>query len=467
MPDEPFEPFDPFTAEPDPVLQKQALLRGLEMAHGFALYFVVCDPGKGRTQLIQEIAAYFPTKRIQAVPVSTEADNLLHLLQTHLSPPAPDAVFVYGLENWISGAVDSRTIPFIRNLNAARNTFYDLVRGPLVFFVARHVLQAIINGAPDFFSVRSGVYVFPMSPEERRTRAISLSKTGHMELLGLSSDERNDHIAETEHLLAEVRSVEESERNVSDEAALLNNLGVAYLSLSRLKEACPFLIDSLAINRRICASNAPSLAISIVNLAGLRLKEENYSEAERLFKEALLLCDKDGNHDVMPTVNGLNGLGELYQTQNRYAEAEETYLSAIKIHKDLHSDRSDNLARLLNNLANVYKIQARYAEAEEALIESIRLREDGGFKGHATIAISLNNLAILYRDQGRFAEAEPLYRTAWASLQQNLGSSHKDTKQVKQNLDNFLKIKAYAEQHLNLASLPFRFKPLQIRRKKK
>ena len=470
--------FDPFTVEPDPEEQKVILLRALEMAQGFALYFVVCDPGSGRTALIQELVAYFPEKQIQAVPVTSETDNLFHLLQTRLPSPAPDAVFVYGLENWISGAVDPRSLPFIRNLNAARNSFYDLVQSPLVFFVARHVLQAIINGAPDFFSVRSGVYMFPLTPDQRKARAGQSGEIGQDKILALSPITRNDKIAEMEHLLSELRSLDEGQREPKTEAILLNQLGVAYSSLGKYSEAKSFFSEALQILREILRVLSPELAIVLANLAVLCCEEKDYKHAETLFLTSLDVCYRVNDTQILSPANFLNGLGGLYLAQNRFEEAEAKFVEALSTRRDLDTTNPFGLSSNLTNLATLYQKQGHYENAEPLFLEAKQLLIDSLPSNHPSIAISLNNLAVLYSLQGRFVEAGPLYFQASRILRESMGEQHSDTKVAEKNLNEFLAKKTNAARMIEIndktlrqpkttVHAPFKWMPMQQRPKKK
>ena len=279
----------PFALPDDPEAQKNALTTALEIPQGFALYFVVCDPGLTRQRLMDEIAARLPDKKIQRVAVTKETQNLLRHLENVLPSPLPDAIFVYGLENGVSGSIDPRAHPFILNLNATRNNFILQIPCPLIFFAPRFVLTALVNGAPDFFSVRSGVYIFSLSQEERKANLESAARLGQTEILGLSSSIREERIAEMQHLLSEYRALPRSQRDPLNEALLLNQLAIAYSQLGYVAEAEPLYDEALALRRAALPQGHPNIATSLNNLAALYRSQGRLAEAEPLFEEALAL----------------------------------------------------------------------------------------------------------------------------------------------------------------------------------
>jgi len=110
--------------------------------------------------------------------------------------------------------------------------------------------------------------------------------------------------------------------------------------------------------------------------------QEKYPEAEKYY----LLAIENGD------VDALNNLALLYKTQAKYPEAEKYYLFAI--------EKGDNNA--LSNLANLYYNRAKYPEAEKLYLLAIE-------KGQVD---ALNNLALLYQNQAKYTEAEKYYLLA-------------------------------------------------------
>ena len=73
-------------------------------------------------------------------------------------------VFVYGIERSI---LSSETYhPTLAVLNYKRESFRKEIAAPVVFWLPEYAMQAIAEGAPDFWAWRSGVFEFLTSPQE-------------------------------------------------------------------------------------------------------------------------------------------------------------------------------------------------------------------------------------------------------------------------------------------------------------
>ena len=77
--------------------------------------------------------------------------------------------------------------------------------------------------------------------------------------------------------------------------------------------------------------------------------------------------------------------------------------------KALGPDHPD-VAVSLNNLGQLYEAEGRYADAEPLFKRSLAIWEKALGPDHPDVAASLNNLAVFYQRQGRYADAEPLYK---------------------------------------------------------
>ncbi len=471
----------PFDLAPDPEGDKNALTKALQISKDFALYFVVSEVSRVRPRLMDEIEARLPDKNIQRVHITKETTNLLHAFREQLQNPLPDVVFVSGFENVISAVAQPRSHPLLLNLNATRNNFYSLLPRPVVLWVPPFAIRAIAQAAPDFVSVRSGVYTFALSPEERKQMAEIAAAIGQVEILGFERSERDKSIAQMHFLLTEYCSLPEHERNTLDEAQIRNQLGIAYLSLgqydeakqyltealtirrshlpeghpdiaislnnlaglyesqSQFAEAENFLVESVEISRRVFSVESPNATYSMANLASVYASQGRRSEAEPLLLEALKIQREHLQENIAVIPSTISNLAELYRSLGRFDDAESLYLEVLSIRRRNLPENHPDTANSLNNLAELYKLQGRYAEAELLLEEALVIRRHSLPKNHPHIASSLNSLAGLYSMQERYPNVEPLYREALSILNVSLGSKHPNTKLVYSNLALFLK----------------------------
>ena len=442
----------PFDLPPDLDGQKNALTTALQIVQGFALYFVVSEPSRVRPRLMDEVETRLTGKTTQRVVVPPGSVNLLHVLQERLSDPLPDVVFVYGLESSVYGAAEARSHPLLLNLNATRNNLYAVLPRPVVLWVPLFVLKAITDAAPDFISVRSGVYSFPLDREERRQMDAAAAALGQTQVLSLGHSERAKSIAEMQALLSEYRSLPLRERDPLDEARILNRLGESHNILGGYAEAEPLLVEALAIRRKLLPVRHPDTATSLNNLAALYYNRGRYAEAEPLYVEALAIYRETlpaGHPDIASSLNNLAG---FYNNQGRHAEAEPLYNEALAIYREALPASHPYIASSLNNLAALYEAQNRHAEAEPLSLEALAMRRKALPAGHPSIATSLNNLAGLYNNQGRHAEAEPLYNEALELVRKSLEDDHPNRKIVEDNVAEFKWKKTTRDESLRLPS---------------
>ncbi|MDX1934156.1 MAG: tetratricopeptide repeat protein [Capsulimonadales bacterium] len=374
--------FDPFNPEPDGEETKEALCRSLEMAQGFTLLFVIYGFTGQREQLLDEVAQCVPTKRIWHCPVTQEVPNLFHVFEEKVPEPAPDVVFVYGLENWLSGSVRPRSIPLLRNLNAARDAFPLVTDCPVVFFVPLFVLQAIADAAPDFFSVRSGLFNLPADPDDHRNWQGELANLDYSALQGFPTPERDARIGELHNLLSRIRSDTGGQRNRSDETFVLNQLGMAYHATGNDAEAEQYFTEALRIRRAALPPNHPDIATSLSNLGAVYEPQNRLAEAEQHHNEALRIrrAALPLNHpDIAQSLSNLAG---VYARQNRLAQAELFFTEALEILRAALPPNHPNIATSLNNLAGVYVRQNRLAEAEKLSAEAVRIAKESLPDGH-------------------------------------------------------------------------------------
>ena len=115
---------------------------------------------------------------------------------------------------------------------------------------------------------------------------------------------------------------------------------------------------------------------------------------------------------------GLVNLASLYQTLDRFDEAEKLFLQAVAIDEKAYGANHTEVAIDLNNLAWLYAQQGKYAKAEELILRALAIRETTYGSTHPEVAESLDDLASLMEEMGRIdAELqEDLDRLASAGI---------------------------------------------------
>ncbi|MGB4968991.1 MAG: tetratricopeptide repeat protein [Saprospiraceae bacterium] len=139
------------------------------------------------------------------------------------------------------------------------------------------------------------------------------------------------------------------------------------------------------------ASKLDSNSVIVLSLwAIFHIGQKDFTEAERLFKKAIVLDST--NCDFW------NNIGYLYNIMGRYAEAESFLKTAIRL--------DSTNARSWNNLGSLYWETHRNVEAELVFKKAIAL--------DSTFAFAWNNLGGLYWENHRNVEAEPVFKKAIA-----------------------------------------------------
>ena len=398
---------DPFLLPPlDEEIELRALTRSLQLAKGFNLLFVRCHQHDQRQRLVASLHKELPDLNIQEIHYREPITHLLDKLRQQINKPLPDALFVSGLEYSLPKAETAHATPFVANLNAARNSFPLVVPCPLVLWVPEYLLNAVMRGAPDFFSVRSGLYSFVVTPQESATVAESLTAGEEWAAANLPLAEKIERIAALEGLLDDYKNLPLAQRDRHVEARLLARLGNLHHTLGRWAEAEKCCQQGLAICREVGERVGEGQMIG--NLGVVYKSQGRWAEAEKCYQQSLEIFREVG--DRLGEGQTLGNLGNVYESQRRWAEAEDCYQQGLAIRREF-GDRVGE-GQTLNNIGIVYEFQGRWVEAEESYQQALAIcREFGDRAGERHTFMNLGNV---YGSQGRWAEAEESYQQSLA-----------------------------------------------------
>jgi tetratricopeptide (TPR) repeat protein len=212
---------------------------------------------------------------------------------------------------------------------------------------------------------------------------------------------------EAEALYEQVRAVRE--RRDPDGLPLAEtyrNLGLLYRDLGRQQEAEAFLNKEKEILER---SSLPEekkkveLARNLANLALVYRSQKRYTEAEKLYLQALPGLSVGGDSIAWAH----NGLGIACLETGRYAKAEEYFNRAEAEFKEaVGTEDHPYVAWVLTNKAHLLYRQQRYEEAESLLRRVITIWTAKLGPTHPDVIQSLRNYATLLRKMHRDEDAE-------------------------------------------------------------
>ncbi|PMD21094.1 TPR-like protein [Hyaloscypha hepaticicola] len=179
----------------------------------------------------------------------------------------------------------------------------------------------------------------------------------------------------------------------------------------------------------------PYLA-SLHNLGNLYQNQDRLTEAEAVYKQALVGYEKVLGTEHISTLHTVRNLGQLYQVQGRLAEAEAMYKRALVGYEKALGTEHVSALVTVDNLGNLYQNQDRFAEAEAMYKRSLMGKEKALSTEHTSTLDTVNNLGILCLNQGRLAEAEAMYQRALMGYEKVLGTEHVSTLVTVDNLGN-------------------------------
>jgi CHAT domain-containing protein/tetratricopeptide (TPR) repeat protein len=192
-----------------------------------------------------------------------------------------------------------------------------------------------------------------------------------------------------------------------------------YQALGYFNEAEENHKRALAIREQTLNPNHEDLVVSYNRLGLLYQEQGRMQEAELLFGRALAIVQ--GSRSILVKrheADVLNNLGNIYNADRRFAEAEKSFLHALEIEEERYGLDHPEVATIRENLGLTYELQERYGEAESHFKKALAIMEGAYGKNHPAVTISLHNLAMTYKSEGRFDEAEDLLRRS-LSIRQN------------------------------------------------
>ena len=228
----------------------------------------------------------------------------------------------------------------------------------------------------------------------------------------------------------------------------------------------------------------PEVATSLNNLALLLKAQRKYTEAEQVFKRALLIMEKSLGQNHPDVGTSLNHLANLYQEQRKFAEAElSLYERALALLEASLGPEHQDLTPVINSLVEVIKAQGKPEQAEPfyqqlLAIKEINLgpthprslhhaRQSGNLslfarqirrgrknlqenarqqrnvsigRQNPQIVSALSNLAMVYQAQHKFAQCESLYKEVVAICEKAYPPDHPEVVAAIYNLANMYQL---------------------------
>ncbi|WP_423798033.1 tetratricopeptide repeat protein [Neobacillus sp. SAB-20_R2A] len=210
-------------------------------------------------------------------------------------------------------------------------------------------------------------------------------------------------------LLKEIYPVTNGSEWQELDIAVKNNLGINYRHLGDYPKAIKYYNQVLEFN----GLDQTSKMTIMNNLAVAYKNSEKYTDAERMYKDLLKICDtKDNTEYQEMKVDVLHNLGRLYESIREYDKAASVTEEAFMKNKEKYGLENYKTVKVMNSLGSIYK-ELKHPEAEKLLYDSMSLFEKLLPPLHKDIALAYQSYAsYLYSKNPNDLRAEQYIRKA-------------------------------------------------------
>ncbi|MEO1655852.1 MAG: tetratricopeptide repeat protein, partial [Bacteroidota bacterium] len=164
------------------------------------------------------------------------------------------------------------------------------------------------------------------------------------------------------------------------------------------------------------------------------LAKGDYQTAQSFWGKAETQAKKEFGAEHPNYALSLNGLALLAKLQQNYTQAEELFTQALDIYQQAQLENHPNYAAFLNNLAELYRFLGNYDQAKSLYQQALEIRKQALGEENPDYARSLHDLAELYRVLGKYAQAEPLYLKSLGIVKKSNGEKSSDYASILHNL---------------------------------
>jgi len=433
---------------PENVSTLDRLVRSIDLAEGFALFFARCNAPALRGELILAATEQLAALGVDVVEVAFEDEsaNVRERLRAALAAadkdtktlipvemPAPfqplavaeppagytvggkRTVFVTGLECGIP--YDQPNARVLAELNLGRDAFPRDVPYPLVIWLPDYAVTAVARFAPDFWAWRSGVFEFETDETDRRTafeQSIWRDQPLHA-LTNLTPEDRLLRRRQLESLLDDYRDLPDDAHITRERAYILTDLGNVCAAAQDYGAALVYYQQALALQSLVGARGAEGVTLNNLGLIYSNLGDRR--KALEHYEQSLPLLRQVGNRSGEAAA--LNNIGRVYDDLGEKHKALGYHEQALQIVREV-ADRGGE-ATTLNNMGRVYadlgekRKALNYYEQASPIYRQMRDRDSE--------AMTLNNIGLVYADLGDRRRAVYYYEQALLIARQ-VGNRH-------------------------------------------
>jgi tetratricopeptide (TPR) repeat protein len=165
----------------------------------------------------------------------------------------------------------------------------------------------------------------------------------------------------------------------------------------------------------------PRVATSLNGLGDTYRKEKKFAEAETAFRRSYSILEKASGIDSMDLANvNLNLAGVMFD-EGRQSMAIPFLQKTLATYEALLDANDEKIASVVCMLGDAYRLERDFRAAEDPLKRCASIRERNGGIQNADLATALHSLALVYVGEERYELAEPRVKLAEKIRESTLG----------------------------------------------
>ena len=199
---------------------------------------------------------------------------------------------------------------------------------------------------------------------------------------------------------------------------LLHNLAANLHLQGKYEEAEPIYREGLALVHELYTKDHLFNAYFLLRLGSLMQDRKEYEKADSMYHAARAISEANGNGSLVAL--SLNNLATLRLDEERYDEAESYVRQALEQTRAVFGDKHAEIAARLHNLGRILSRQDRHEEAATALREALAIRDDMLGPTHPNTLSTRLALGAALTQLNVLDEAELLLRGTLAILEEEM-----------------------------------------------
>lgn len=210
---------------------------------------------------------------------------------------------------------------------------------------------------------------------------------------------------------------------------MLFHLAILYHYLLRMEEAEPLYHEVLRLAEKEFGEDSPKLSPYVNNLGRFYKDTGRFKQGEEYLRRSLEIEKKlsPGSSNV---ADRINNIGHLYAIMNKPRKAAELFREALVIVDRNYPPDFWFTAACAGNLGKMYIESGRLEEAEPLLNRAHEIAASNWGPEHVSTALYLKRLGDLFFAKGEHHKAETYYNKALAVYSRSFGKTHPRTKPI-------------------------------------